>query len=247
MNKSRNNNENPFSSKDKEKLKGMPDVIKKSISWCLKNAFSTALFLKLIENGMNPFQAKKFLAERAVWLRTNSIIWNPLYYPDSWDNEGKLRFQNAPAWLWNVYDFRKKFKQRLIHPYSHLWEWVDLAFFPIDENIVNYDSDINRETPEWYFDLFNFDHLIWFSKFRVQEALDYWAIEEVTYKEAYNKLWVKSWKEDVSKLWIGEKTVYQVTPKWNTLIFAWKKWGDKTPPLSDFEKGKPWEPQVGYA
>lgn len=219
----------------------LPKIIKSFVMAWMSTAITLRFFFLLIASGMNPFQAQKIILEQKVGLKVDSIISNPLYFPESQDS-ARLQFKSATAGRWNTYDFRKKNRIKLIDEPNHFSGDVDLVFFPIEDIDVNSESDIDQLTPDNLFQLFYFDHIIHFTRFSISEALEYWVIRETTYADAYDRVWDNGWIKDVQELWIAEKLLYQVTPKWNTLIFPWRKWWDKTPPLPDGQSEFPeWE------
>lgn len=235
-------NNTPENSNDEDDIfkdmKELPDWYNKICLFLIKNGFCTIEYIKLILEWDTLEEAKEKLNKRFIWLKTHSIIWNPLYFPDDGELKKQLQFQNASAGLWNVHDFKDTFisKNKLTHTDLS----TELAFFPIEKKLVNQNSNKNIETPIWVFNFFQLEDIIKFSKLNISKALEYWALEEVTYIEAYEKIGNQDWIDDIDILNITDKKVFQVTPKWNTLIIPMAKWWDKTPPLSEWKKWKSW-------
>lgn len=228
MNKITPKKSDTLSSSEKENIKKTKKILKDMVTGTLKYTCFSALFLKLLSEGKNPFEVKKIIAQRTIGLRVNTIIWNPLFLPDITTDNEKLFFQTASIGRWNAYDFLRRDVLSSSATSSHHFHNVQLLFFPLEE-LKNNDSQ--TETPEGLFDIFNVNHMVEFTKFSFQEALQFWAIEQTTYYQAYEKIWNTQLLRDVEQLSIAEKTVYQITPKGSTLIFPFKWWWDKSPPL----------------
>lgn len=207
-----------------------------------KSFMSMALLgytIHLLYNWYTISQIRLLLEEANNWLRVNSIISNPLYIP--W-NDWRLDFSTASAWLWNWFDFRSKHFSLDDWNIAHLIFAASFYFFPLDDDLVNNDSDVEALTPDWYFDLFNIEHLMTFTKGNIWNALKYWAIRETDYEDALKRADKEEYLKDAEYLWILGKKVLQVTPKWNGLVFLDKSWWHRSPPLPDKESEFPeWE------
>ncbi len=189
-------------------------------SYLRKKAFSlfakTYLVMSWIQDWMSLKNCLQEINEMSNWwLREGSIIWNPLYFPDSHDNS--FRFQNAAAWLWNSYDFKRDtFSEDSI-----------LYFFPIEDDEVNMESGIEELTPDGYFQFFQLEHFMYNSKLSIEQALEYWAIRDTTYEEALYRSDNEQLLEEAKKFNILTKEVLQVTPKGNGLIHPSGNGGNK--------------------
>lgn len=226
---------NPLTQSEKEKIKQSSKVFKYLVSKSVKYTSITIAFLELLSQWKDPFEVKKIMAQRTTGMRINTILWNSLYFPDIMAENERLTFQTASAGRWNAYDFLRTDVLSSSSTSSHHFHDVQLLFFPL-EQLKN--NDIETETPEGLFDIFNVEHMVEFTKFSVISALDFWAIEETTYQKAYEKIWDIKLLKDIEVLSIGDKKVYQVTPKGSTLIFPFKWWWDRTPPKTSQERGK---------
>lgn len=230
MNKTPPKKVDTLSPQEKKNVKKTPKIFKDIVTGSLRYSCLSALFLKLLSEGKNPFEVKKIMTQRTTGFRVNTIIWNPLFLPDITADNEKLFFQTASAGRWNAYDFLRTDVLSSSATSSHHFHDVQLLFFPLEE-LKNNDSQ--TETPEGLFDIFNVNHMVEFTKFSVDQALQFWAIEQTTYYQAYEKIWNTNLLRDVEQLSIAEKKVYQITPKGSTLIFPFKWWWDKTPSLPE--------------
>lgn len=174
-------------------------------------------WLEIIWEWKNPFDKKVREWRERVTLKVNSILWNPLYYSDK-DTPEQLKFWSSAAWLWV---FCALYEDRIVSS-----SWFSLRMFAIENDRLNSETHKNTLTPDWYLDIFNIEHFRFLVSYSVDEALKYWAIEEVTYSEAHRKIWIQEYIRDLDELWIADKTVYQVTPKWNWLIQPYRKLWD---------------------
>lgn len=175
----------------------------------------------------------KYLKEINNGLRSWSIIWNPLYYP-WWD--WKLEFKPASAWLWNAYDFRRNhLVESTKYKTSQLVTQWKIIFFPLDDDIVSPESHWSDTTPDDYFNFFLFDHFIHLTSATISDLIEYWAVRETNYESALIVLGQDDYLQDAENLWILDKKVFQITPKWNGLIQLDQWWWDKSNPQKDLE------------
>jgi len=227
--------DSPDENKEKQESKKiLKDNLPKAGKWALMKLLKTVAYptvvLQLLKKWYTPFQIKMLFQEMNNWLRVNSIIWNPLYYDSG---KWELEFKASSAWLWNGYDFIN----------SHFDEWrmmiskltVDsiIYFFDIDDPAVNSESDNDVLTPDWYLVPMSFDHFVHMWKKSVSEIIEYWALREITYWDALTNASQQHLIWDARDLWIIDKQVFQVTPKWNWLIYLESPWWDKSDPVDD--------------
>ncbi len=187
----------------------------KVVNFIIKTVISGLLLLK----GNSPFKIRKI--QKAVWLSVDSIIANEIHYPNE-EIEWGLSIGKASAWLWEIYDFHNERELKGVK-WNYLHD-VRLMMFEPDAVKDNLKSDL---TPTELCDLFDIRFVLTFTKFSINKALDSWIIEEKTLYEAFWTVWKEELQQQVKVLEIWDAKVYQVTPKWNGLIYPFKNGGNK--------------------
>lgn len=199
----------------------------------IKKTYKTILYTKVfLECMLEWWTIKEFnLAQKNIWLKTNSILWNQLWQKNA---DWELIYSCATAGLWNAQSINNPLHVGMLNN-------KDMLSILLEE-IKNNDTEC--ETPDEYLNIFEVDHVLQFTKLNITSALEYWAIRHVSYGEAFENMEDDSALEQIRSLKKIDNKIYQITPKWNGLIIPQSQGGDTTPKKDSQEQkdfiGIPW-------
>ena len=156
--------------------------------------------------------------EKRTGLLEGSIIQNPLYIP----NEEGIEKRQVLAGQWAGYDFkRKKEFGNKVEQYRK----GKLLTFLIDEIRDNNSEDY---TPTISDVLFNINHLIHIEIPSIDYCLENGIIRDTTYLKTYEQAKMdKNYLNELERFGVLNNSVYQVTPKGNSLIYLVGSGGEK--------------------
>ncbi|MBI2665385.1 hypothetical protein HYX12_02065 [Candidatus Woesearchaeota archaeon] len=161
-----------------------------------------------------------FCREGRIGLLENAILQNPLHHPV--DESNTLEETTTLAGAWNAYDFRRRSEfSRKANPKS---SGTIISLFP--DQIRDYSPD--TYTPTGYVDLIWAENALLMEKLSLSELLERGLLIETTYEEAFARAGVlRRFSYQLVTKDIGDKPVFQVTPKGNGLVYLINNGGDE--------------------
>ena len=179
--------------------------------------------------------------EGTYGLLEGSIIDADLTYPDK--EKGYLTHKRAQGGRWVTHDFKRPaaFPSEARRGMLNDHRVGRLSSFILDEVI---DKDEDQLTPIGLLNIAEPLHMLKFNSTSPGKLVDEGLVRLTTYEEAYDNVGLyDEFGEELHLRGVAEDSVFQVTPKGNTLIFVTRDSGSKKP-QEEREKSFEWLPGV---
>ncbi len=202
-----------FKYMDKKRRDAIKGLRESRTAHALSNlAYRTLHYSRLLFHPDNDY--RKFLFERKyrVGMLEHSIFGNPILIPS--EDGLSLSYETAPPGRWAAYDFHRR---------SELGKDVKdrgkgrIFCFLIEE--VKHNSK-NKYTPTYMLDILDFEHVIHLEFPNIEYLEKNGLVEQATYQDAFKRAGAyEKYASGITSLGIGDRIIYQVTPKGNGLVF----------------------------
>lgn len=189
-----------------------------------ESIIKSAIFISCAQH-YGLYAAYRFTREREqhLGLLEGSLVASRLAYPNP---DGSFNYQPGQDAAYRWYDPLRNTTFPNRPSDAHAAGEGSLFMFYPDELAGN---DEAARTPLWYLQPFSVEHLSTFDKCSPDEMLGRQVLKSTTMAEAYERLGLVEFAEELERRNLASERVFQVTPKGNTLITPIRPGGDRSP------------------